>query len=226
VTRIRTLLLLCLGALAAPAGLLAEARFTAPPVPGGTLRAGETVTLRFAVRDDAGADRHRHPLEETEILLSLDGGRSFPLRLTRERSAGTYSLAWRVPNLPTTRARLALRVGSEEEGEVVRDVSEEFAILADEGQPLEEVRPFRREWRTGEALDEVPGEDPSYVSDVRSTGETVRAIPPDKEVSRLSNAAPTGAPPDGQPEKVQAAPPTSLPPPPVPRRPLDLPRRE
>jgi hypothetical protein len=91
--------------------------------------------------------------DEMELLLSLDGGRSFPLRLTREISPDAESVRWRVPRLPSGHARLALRVGHEEqaESETILIVGGEFTILAGSGDPLEELRRVHGEWRTREA---------------------------------------------------------------------------
>ena len=98
----RTFAAFLLLAIAAPAAhVLASARLTGVPAPGTSLRAGELTTLRFNVADE-DAD-----VDEMELLLSLDGGKTFSLRVTKEMSAGTHEVRWRVPNLPTTTARSA-----------------------------------------------------------------------------------------------------------------------
>ena len=96
--------------------------------------------------------------DEMELVLSLDGGRSFPLRVTRTLSPDALSFAWRVPALPTERARLALRSGrqGDEDSETIRIVSGEFAIGADTHVALEEVFRTGGEWRTREALESTP----------------------------------------------------------------------
>lgn len=90
-----------------------------------------------------------------ELILSLDGGRSFPIRVTRDLDPRTSALAWRVPALPTGHARLALRAGEGEEpnNETILLVSEGFSIEADPGLPLEATFVERGEWRLREALD-------------------------------------------------------------------------
>ncbi|HVP14407.1 MAG TPA: hypothetical protein VMS88_02615 [Terriglobales bacterium] len=81
--------------------------------------AGDLVELRWAgVRGE---------VEEMELLLSLDGGATYPVRLTRELEGHSLRFLWRVPDLPTLRARLLLRVGGEG-GERAGAVSREFGI--------------------------------------------------------------------------------------------------
>lgn len=50
-------------------------------------------------------------VEEFEILLSLDDGASFTVRLTPQLDPAIRVFHWRVPNLPTRQARLQLRIG-------------------------------------------------------------------------------------------------------------------
>lgn len=50
-------------------------------------------------------------VEEIEILLSLDGGRTFPVRVSRELDPGENELRWRVPHVETGEAVLRLRMG-------------------------------------------------------------------------------------------------------------------
>jgi hypothetical protein len=68
-------------------------------------------------------------VEEMELLLSLDGGRHFGVRLTPDLDADRRSYAWRVPPLPSSDARLAVRVNLEGR-EVLAGVSEPFRIAA------------------------------------------------------------------------------------------------
>jgi len=214
--RIRTALLL-FALLAASAQASALARLAASPAAGESLRAGATTTLRFAVEEE---------IEEMEVLLSLDGGRSFPIRVTREMAEGTHQLEWRVPNLPTTRARLALRVGSERDGEVIRAVSAEFSILASGTEPLEEIRMFCGEWRAGEALEEIPSPSPFEAAGLGASGESIRAERPETDLDRPTAAAAPEAPAGGGPYSVELSR-TSPPPRSVSSRtPRNLPRRE
>jgi hypothetical protein len=86
----------------------------------GTVVAGQFVELTW----------HGIPadVEEMELLLSLDGGRGYHVRVSPELDGREGSYRWRVPDLPTGTARLMLRVGGEE-GERVGATSREFRIL-------------------------------------------------------------------------------------------------
>jgi|GEM_PF-2341728 len=50
-------------------------------------------------------------VDEFEILLSLDGGASFPIRLTPQLDPSNGAYLWRVPDLPSHAARIRLRWG-------------------------------------------------------------------------------------------------------------------
>ena len=101
---------------------------------------------------DAGASDLS--FEEAELVLSLDGGRTFPIRLSAEIEPGETRAEWRVPSLPTAHARLALRVGREgvSDAERIVRMSAEFTILVDPSLPPEPIFRFAGEWRTREAL--------------------------------------------------------------------------
>ena len=85
----------------------ARAGVVAPPSPLAALptelHAGEMVALRWGALP-AGA-------EEFEILLSLDDGHTWHVRVTPELDAGATRYLWRVPDLPAARARLRVRFG-------------------------------------------------------------------------------------------------------------------
>jgi hypothetical protein len=70
---------------------------------GDEVRAGEVVVIRW---NDPGAD-----VPELEILLSLDGGQHYPLRVTPELDPRAGRYRWRVPNLSSGDARLRIRFG-------------------------------------------------------------------------------------------------------------------
>jgi hypothetical protein len=73
------------------------------PAEGSSLHEGDTVQIRWSgVPVDA---------EEVELLLSVDGGRQFSLRLTDELDSTSGSFLWRVPSLSTDSASLAIRMG-------------------------------------------------------------------------------------------------------------------
>jgi hypothetical protein len=99
----------------------APARLDLPPA---EVRAGEVITLRWS---DPGPG-----VEELEILLSLDDGRTFPLRVSTELDAGERSLRWRVPNLPSGAARLRIRAGVAHE-EVEGEPTPAFRIVGAPG---------------------------------------------------------------------------------------------
>jgi len=50
---------------------------------------------------------------EQEIFLSIDGGKTFPYRITPELSPSSREYVWTIPNLPTDQAVLDIRFGSE-----------------------------------------------------------------------------------------------------------------
>ncbi len=142
-----------LAAAAWLAGLLAAGMARAEgfhaPAKSSRLEPGASARVRWdPSREESQAD-------EMELVLSLDGGATFPIRVTGALSVETSEWTWRVPTLPTLHARLALRMGEKENSrtEQIAFVSEEFEIVAREGAPLERVFPIGGEWRTKDALD-------------------------------------------------------------------------
>ncbi len=115
------LLLLAGSAVAADLGGLA---------PGARLAAGSRVVTTWP---GAGIGT------EAELVLSLDGGLTFPLRLTEETEPDAHTLAFRVPNLPSRHAVVALRTGDEGREETIRATSAEFVI---EGDPRAGAEPL------------------------------------------------------------------------------------
>jgi hypothetical protein len=89
-------------AAVAVASSLTAVRFSQPGERS-ALREGETVEIRWS---GVPGDAH-----EIELLLSVDGGQHFSLRLTDELNSGSRSFLWRVPGLVTDSASLAIRVG-------------------------------------------------------------------------------------------------------------------
>ena len=178
-SRIWGVLVLCALGVSSAQGA-ESARLTADVRPGGSLRAGDITTLRFAVGLET---------EEMEVLLSLDGGRTFQLRVSREMSPGTNEIRWRVPNLPTAAARLALRARDRGDAEVIRAVSEEFAILPADAEPLEDLRRFRGEWRAGEALEEIPSGAAPDAPALGGEPESLRAVRGETDLDRTTYAA-------------------------------------
>jgi hypothetical protein len=101
---------------ASPAQALARDGFFAP-AGGATLTAGAVAEARWIAPEHDGAG-----IDEAELVLSVDGGLTFPVRLSAELSPHASSYRWRVPALATTHARLGLRVGVEHEAERERIV--------------------------------------------------------------------------------------------------------
>lgn len=150
-------------AFAAAFGLTAlargEGRFGVPNR-GATLAADATVEVVWT--DPCTA---RLGTSETELVLSLDGGLTFPVRVSSEMGACAKSFRWQVPALETTHARLALRAGSGEgsDNERLELVSEEFAIVVGEADDAAVLIQGARELWTAQAVsgagdEELPAE--------------------------------------------------------------------
>lgn len=65
--------------------------------------------------------------EEWEAFLSLDGGRTWPLRITPHLDISIRRFAFRVPDLPAGEARILLRFGDERR-EVGMEAPQRFSI--------------------------------------------------------------------------------------------------
>jgi hypothetical protein len=133
--------------LAAASGRLSAQVSVTPPV-FGTVRAGETAKIEW--RGLPG------DVTELELLLTTEG-RDLPIRVTPQLSARAGVLLWRVPNLPSRRARLTIRYGLDGD-EIENEPSAAFEILPAAGEPPA-VLAFRQgEWWTEEsAEDRFPG---------------------------------------------------------------------
>lgn len=101
-----------LGPILALACLLAPAFVRAAGAPehdlraiihGDEVRAGEMIEIHW---NDPGVE-----VPEIEILLSLDGGAHYPLRVSPELDPRAGRFRWRVPNLSSADARLRIRFG-------------------------------------------------------------------------------------------------------------------
>ena len=120
---------------------------------GGRVRASEVVPLSWSL--DAAATRAR---DEMELVLSLDDGATFPIRVVARLTPSDAGVDWRVPALPTEHARLALRAGQDAaaETEDIVAVSDAFAIAASRSESLERLYAVADEWRTQDALEGAP----------------------------------------------------------------------
>src|SRR5262245_27075229 len=77
------------------------------PKPGEVLVPGQVVRIQWKA-DFPNVDL---TMCETEVLLSLDGGRTIYMRLTESRNPQIEYFDWIVPNTPTTEAVLDIRFG-------------------------------------------------------------------------------------------------------------------
>ncbi len=123
----------------------------AVPVPvlatGPGVRAGDDVEIRWSPADGR--------VEEFELLLSLDGGRSWHVRVSPSVPPDRMSYRWRVPNLPSADARIRIRMrvdGREVEGEA----GPRFAIAGDVTKPLARAVFSEGAWWTGLGLAIAP----------------------------------------------------------------------
>jgi hypothetical protein len=142
-------------------------------------------------------------VDELELLLSVDGGERYPIRLTRSIDPASGSVAWTVPSFATSDARLRLRFGSggrEEDGEP----SAPFRILVPPAAP-----PSRLELREGEWW--VAGEGVPMPSGICPVEEARSA----NEVETLAAEAPENNTPDHAANSLETADP-ALPAPAIP----------
>jgi hypothetical protein len=96
------------------------------PAAGATLTAGTTAELEWAPL--AGYARLAR-VEEWEAFLSLDGGATYPVRVTPHLDQDLRRVRWQVPATPAADARLLLRFGDERR-EVAIELPQRFAIVA------------------------------------------------------------------------------------------------
>jgi hypothetical protein len=123
----------------------------APPGDSAPLRPGSAVSVSWP----AGVGLQN--FDEMELVLSVDGGRTFPVRVTRRIAPADLRVSWVVPGLPAAHARLALRAGADgdAEEETILAVSGDFAIGTSPDRP-EELFRVGDEERTRDALEELP----------------------------------------------------------------------
>lgn len=94
--------------------------------PHGVVHAGDVVELTWS--------QPPRDIGELEILLSVDGGRHFALRVSPELDARDGHWRWRVPDLNAGSACLRLRVGDERE-ERLGESTECFRIVGSNAAP-------------------------------------------------------------------------------------------
>ncbi len=93
------------------------------PVPGPELRAGSLAVVEWE------GEPPLEEAEEWEAFLSLDGGRTHPLRITPHLDLSVRRFTFRVPAFPTREARFLLRFGDERR-EVEVETPYRFTIVA------------------------------------------------------------------------------------------------
>jgi len=130
--------------LSAAASTLAKDAFLSPSA-GEALSPGAIVEVRWAPICRTAEQRE---IDEAEIVLSLDGGRTFPVRVSPDLNPCTAKYVWKVPALPSGEARLALRAGMDESdrSERVEIVSASFRILVEPDGRVEQLRRRMSEW--------------------------------------------------------------------------------
>jgi len=209
---IRRALFLCallagLPALASVSGAVAPIRLV-EPVDGAVWTAGESAALAWA--PEPGFEREAK-LEEWEAFLSVDGGLTFPVRLTPHLDIESRRVLVRVPDLPTERARLLLRVGDERQERSV-DVPIELRIVR-----ASPTRPFCRLERAFVAGETArAGDRPALFwsegrRDGRARREREAALPPTESVAPAARAsAPLLLPATAVGEKLASPPPAPV----------------
>ncbi len=122
-------------ALALVAGAaLAQDVVLVSPRTGDTLRAGELARVSWAAGGPGAAAVPPDDAGEWEVFLSLDGGRTHPIRLTPHLGGARREFDFLVPSTPTDDARLLLRFG-DERTETEVELAARFAIVGSAVEP-------------------------------------------------------------------------------------------
>jgi hypothetical protein len=180
------------------------ARLVAPAA-GAELEAGSVASITWE-----GLALPEHA-DEWEAFLSLDGGRTWPLRITPHLDISIRFFEFRVPDFPSHDARVLLRFGDERrEMEMVAPQSFAIAQGPFRAAPPPHLVLSRGErgvvaWvegsRSGGDLREVVAVDPdAEIRGVRAAGHLV--LPPGAPVSARQTLAPPAASPDPAPRPV------------------------
>ena len=153
------------------------------PAAGDELTAGSLVTIAW---EETGLPEH---VDEWEAFLSVDGGETWPLRITPHLDISIRRFDFRVPDLPTRDARLMLRFGDERR-EVEVDAPQRFSIVGDPSKPIWETPP-RHVLNRGERARET---DPGVVVWVEGSrsGEDLREVVSWDPSSSLRGVLPAG----------------------------------
>ena len=171
------------------------------PAPGAKIRAGDVVKISWT-HVPAGVD-------EFELLLSIDGGRTFPLRLTEMLDPDLTSYAWRVPNLPTGAACLRLRVGEEDE-EILLRPGPLFELAGDASAATGRITFKAGEWWPTDTIAIVPREvdlEPAISEPEPREDEQLTAVAVPTQRSAADSPEPEAplGPDDATPRRVSSA---------------------
>ncbi len=160
-----------------------------------------------------------HSAAEVELLLSLDEGRTYSVRLTEDLDPGGGSYLWEVPRLETGRARLAIRMGLDGR-ELIAASTSTFEIAPDRS-----ASPVRLRWCSGEiwtasetdagAAERDPDEGLASPSEnITALSESADAIEshgrsvhgPERRHASLLERSPVEPPPDRSPQPPRSSP--------------------
>ena len=166
------------------ASSLSAIRFLQPPERS-SLHEGEIVEIRWSgVPGDA---------DEIELLLSVDGGQHFSLRLTDELNSGSNSYLWLVPGLVADNASLAIRVGVRGR-EITSAPGPRFRLSRN---PSTASVPLR--WKLGEIWvesgnpGEAAGRSTPSPSGLSTRPERILSVPDDSDAAELPRSSKASA---------------------------------
>jgi hypothetical protein len=159
--------------------------------------AGEFVAISWN-RPDVRA------FDEMEVVLSLDGGRTWPVRISHDLSPETVGTAFRIPSFPASEARVGLRAGrrGERESETLVAWSAPFRISVPVRGVQEALWRSGGEWRTAEAMEGQVSDGP-VIPAVLGSPALIRDVEEGPDVddgndeSLVSQDLETGPPPEG-----------------------------
>jgi hypothetical protein len=100
------------------------------PWTGAALAAGSTAELEWTPGERFAELPN---VQEWEAFLSLDGGATYPVRITPHLDQDLRRIRFQVPPLPARDARILLRFGNETREETAVELPERFAIAASPG---------------------------------------------------------------------------------------------
>ncbi len=176
-------------------------------------------TLRPGARVSLSWGQLPRETEEFELLLVSDSPARLKLRLTESMDPALGPFAWRVPNVPCTRARIVVRMGDEDEEREWAE-SAPFRIAWDDGAPGAVVRTRGGELWLADGPSRAPGSSmweggPALDRTLPGRREEARGLVPTKGLSLAVSsdgpflAAPTT--PAATPSRVVERPSSTLP---------------